>query len=456
MICYVCDKDSWHPVMVQQGDRRVPIHTQSKVQVCKECGNACHEVDPKREEQVREYYRKEYRPAPNISNLITTTHKQNYISAFLSEFLRERKGTRMKIADVGCATGYLLGFFKRMGHLVTGCEYTIPYRRMAEHYYGVPVTEELETKHRYDLITIYHVLEHMIEPDKKLIHYASLLAEGGRILVSTPEWFGDLEENSGGPIKSFDHLYHKDHINLFSRTSLRNLFRKCGLWVEKEEYRQYGQTYFLRKAKEGEIPANWMIKENWVEVEREMLKDKKAIELHLAGNYKDAIEVKTRFPEAWLGMALAKAAKDPGRQAELFAEAEKAMPDNIRLRAAKSQWLYQQGKLAEALVEMGRIVEFRPNEDMFMYMGFACSQLGRIPEAVGYFETAMAMDPRKWQECQNWILKLVCSLPAWDERALAEAKEVLLGNALSRGDLKVELKEVLSGIEDEKAPAKAN
>ena len=443
MLCYVCSKDEWKKVIVNLDGKERPIHSEGTVQICKNCGNACHEVDSKQEEKVKEYYRKDYRPAPNISNLITTTHKMRYIDIFLRDFLEEatKANKRMKIADVGCATGYLLGYFKRMGHLATGCEYTIPYRRMAEHYYGVPVSEELETKHRYDLIVIYHVLEHMIEPDKKLAHYASLLAEGGRMMIATPEWFKTLEEDSGGPMEGFDHLYHKNHINLFSRQSLQNLFRKAGLFVVKEDYEQYGQTYLLRKAKDGEIIKDWLVKENWVDVEREMLRDFKAIHLYLSGRLKEALDVKKNFPEAWMALIGGASAKDPGRQATLFAEANAALGDNKRYKIFKGRWHYQRNEFAEALGLFREATEVCPNEDIFMFMGYAHAQLGDRVQAIQYFEQAQAMDPRKWQEAQSWILKIICDTPAWDERAMAQAKEILFKNALQEGQIKVEMKD---------------
>ena len=305
MICYVCSSDKWHVVTVAGPDGiRVPVHSKSKIQICKDCGTACHEVDPKQEEKVKEYYRKEYRPAPGIANLITTTHKTNYVRVFLRDFLESKKGTRMKVADVGCATGYLLNFFRQMGHLATGCEYTVTFRRMAEHYYGIPTTEELETKHRYDFISIYHVMEHMVEPDKKLAHYASLLADGGHMLISTPEWFDTLEEASGTPTRDFEHWFHKDHINLFSATSLQNIFRKVGLSMVKEDHLQYGQTYLLKKSDAGPAPKDWLLRESWPDIERKMLAARTAIGLFAAGKWREALDIErlaVEFDVPYLG-----------------------------------------------------------------------------------------------------------------------------------------------------------
>lgn len=445
MRCYVCDASDWNKVMYNGK----PIHSQATTQVCKSCGVACHEVDVSKEKEVLEFYRKEYRPAPNVNNLLTTARKRSYIQVFLHDFLLANRNRQMKVGDVGCATGYLPGFFKQLGHLATGCEYTLTYRRTAEHYYGIPTTEELETKHKYDLITIYHVLEHMMEPDKKLEHYASLLADGGHMLVATPEWFNQLEEGSGTPSESWEHLYHKNHINLFSRQAIRNLFHKVGLQVVKQDYEQYGQTYLLKKSSNSR-PEDWLVRENWNEVEREMLRDYRALELFMAGKPKEALEVKKKFPEAWMSMIFGKAAKDPGRQQELMDEAEQYVGGNRRFLIAKGQWQYQRGDMKGAIDSFSKIVSLKPNEEIFMYLGYAHAQTGNMQEAIRCFQAACEIDPRKWVEAQTWILKLVSEAPMWEERAMAQAKEILFKGALEKGEIKPKLE-----VFPEQEPAKS-
>ena len=89
MKCYICDTEDWHKITIPgDGGTRIPIHSKGCLQICKQCGNSCFDVDSTQEEKVKEYYRKDYRPAPNISNLITTTHKVNYVRVFLTDLLK--------------------------------------------------------------------------------------------------------------------------------------------------------------------------------------------------------------------------------------------------------------------------------------------------------------------------------------------------------------------------------
>lgn len=418
MKCYICDSENWHAVTINKDGVEVPIHSEMKLQVCKVCGNACHEIVVESEEKMREFYRKDYRPAPTVLNLLTTTHKQNYISAFLRDYLKDKKN--MITGDVGCATGYLPAFFRKLGHRATGCEYTLTYRRFAEHYYGIPITEELEAKHKYNLITIYHVLEHMMEPDKKLKQYVDMLADDGNIFASTPQWLNNLEEASGTSVESFDHLFHKNHINIFTGRSLQNLFAKAGLEVVKEDHAVYGQTYLLKKA--GEVkPA--IVFENWEEVVEKMRTQYRAIELFQKKQHKEAIAIYPSFPEAWLNRIFVEASKDVDKQVDLFAAAEAACPGNLRVKRAKATWLYQNGKLGEALKHYQEICEIKPNEDDFMFMGYCLAQMGHHQQAIEVFIAASNMDPRKWQEAQNWACAEASKLQTWDERAVAGLKE---------------------------------
>ena len=425
MRCFVCDTKDWHVVTVDRGHGPEPIHSKSKIQICKSCGCAAHEVDVTQEEKIKDFYRKEYRPKPNITNLITTTHKINYIRVFMHDYLQANKGKQLIIGDVGAATGYALNFFKSLGHKVTGSELTLTYRRMSEHYYNIPLAEELETKHKYDLIVIYHVLEHLMEPDKKLAHYASLLNEDGKMLIATPEWFNYLEDGSGLAANSFEALFHKNHINLFSSNSIQNVFRKSGMKVLKEDHAQYGQTYLLEKNNGERDKTQWLTKEEWSDVNRMMLCHENAIRLHVAGKHREAVDLVPKFPEGWLAQIFGANSKDIAKQTDIFEVADKYVGNNPRFVTARGQWHYQQGRMEKAIVDLQRIIALKPAEDLYMFLGYAYAQSGKPTEAMQAFSIACAMDPRKWAEAQGWMLNIASDIPTWDERLLAEASSKL-------------------------------
>ena len=413
MKCAICDGDQFH---------KTDFHKESAVVICKNCGYVCHWRDPKEEEKILEHYRKDYRANkyPQFGNIITTENKKNYISIFLKDFIAGKKG--LVFGDVGAATGYLCHAMKQIGHNVTGSEYTTYFRRFSEHYYGIPLTEELETKHKYDLISLYHVLEHMVEPDKKLAHYVSLLKDDGHMLISCPEWFWQLEESAGLPINRFEDLFHKDHIDIFSRQSLKNLFNKVGLEIVKEDFFQYGQSYLVKKGKPTAI-----VKENWEQRLHELFKIKRSIELlKTEKNAKEAIKEWYAYPEAHLHLIGNEYIKDRYKQEDYFKTLLEKHPPNKNLITAYAGWLYGGQQYKEALDEFLQIIQKVPTADLLIYTGFCYDFLGQHKEAMRYFDWASKVNPVKWAECFEFLSKAACSMPAWDERAKEELKEQLL------------------------------
>jgi SAM-dependent methyltransferase len=74
---------------------------------------------------------------------------------------------------------------------------------------------------RFDLVTSHYVLEHVADPVGALRTLASLLAPGGRVFFSIPDW----TQNTGD-------LLVADHINHFTAASIRRLAREAGLAID--------------------------------------------------------------------------------------------------------------------------------------------------------------------------------------------------------------------------------
>lgn len=425
MKCYGCGAENWFSFNTP--DQK--FHSERELLCCLSCGNVSFRVEPQSEAAMKEYYRKEYRAEPDYRNLLTTTNKQNYVRIFLTEWLKGKE--KLVTCDVGCATGYLPAWLRSMGHIATGCEYTRAYRRFSEHFYGIPLTEEIREDLRYDLITIYHVLEHMTEPDKKLVKYRELLRPGGRMLVSTPYWYETIEEGSGPEVTTFEHLWHKDHINVFSVKSLKRLFAKCGLVIEQEDLFVYGQSYLLRALEPGEKPVDTApLQENPQEMIELTHRAKKAIELFQQKKFMDATKLWPKFPDAWIHLIFNVHGKDPDRQLDLLNEVKAIMPKNVRILTALSGWHYQRGEYKEASAIFEFFIGAKPDADKMMFMGFCLSLTGNHREAMAYFKTAGEYNPQKWTEAMNWLCAEACKMPTWDERAIATITESVAEKAL--------------------------
>ena len=100
----------------------------------------------------------------------------------------ERLRTGRDLLDVGCHAGFFLGFARDRGWRVAGVE---PSRWAAEHaraqgfeVFNGPV-EAYETERRFDVVTLWDVLEHLVDPVSVLRHIRRLLKPDGLLVFAT-------------------------------------------------------------------------------------------------------------------------------------------------------------------------------------------------------------------------------------------------------------------------------
>lgn len=144
---------------------------------------------------------------------------------------RQQKGT---LLDVGCGTGYFLETCQKAGWKVEGFEPDKNARKQAENRISHPIQEDLFsknlTKNTFDVITLWHVLEHVHTLDETLIHLKSLLKKEGLLVIAVP----NLESYDAQVFQEYwaaydvpRHLYH------FSQETLKTLMQKYQLEVKE-------------------------------------------------------------------------------------------------------------------------------------------------------------------------------------------------------------------------------
>ncbi|MCX6641029.1 MAG: class I SAM-dependent methyltransferase [bacterium] len=134
------------------------------------------------------------------------------------------------LLDVGCGTGEFLCAMKASGWMVQGIELDREAARIASESgcqvrVGDPA-DQLEIDERFELITLWHSLEHLPRLQKTAARMAAVLKPGGRIAIALPNPFS-LEARIYGPFwVAWDaprHLYH------FRRDDLAALLEPLGL-----------------------------------------------------------------------------------------------------------------------------------------------------------------------------------------------------------------------------------
>lgn len=139
-----------------------------------------------------------------------------------------------RILDVGCATGGFLAEASAAGWQCTGVELSADAAQVGREQFGLNVivgdihSPDLHVG-SFDVLTMWHVLEHLIDPVAALRRARDLLAAGGYLFIELPNW-GSL----GRIVKGlrWAQLKPPEHINFFTPKSLALACRSAGFTVE--------------------------------------------------------------------------------------------------------------------------------------------------------------------------------------------------------------------------------
>lgn len=141
---------------------------------------------------------------------------------------------KARVLDVGCGTGYFLLKCVEKGWLVKGIENnknarnTLPPEISKHVYEGFePLKQQSE---KFDIITMWHSLEHLYDLTSAISDLKSLLRPNGTIIVACPNH------------KSFDAVFYKEnwaaydaprHLWHFDKKSMRDLFLTHRVFLKK-------------------------------------------------------------------------------------------------------------------------------------------------------------------------------------------------------------------------------
>jgi len=146
--------------------------------------------------------------------------------------LVEKSKSPGEILDFGCGTGEFLSVMKKNQWTVTGVEPSGNARARAEEKTGEKIYSSLSelSQTPHDVITLWHVLEHVSDLRSTLTQLKGLLKKDGIIFIAVPNY----ESPDAGQYKNFwagydvpRHLWHFSKESM-SRLITRNGFRLIG------------------------------------------------------------------------------------------------------------------------------------------------------------------------------------------------------------------------------------
>jgi 2-polyprenyl-3-methyl-5-hydroxy-6-metoxy-1,4-benzoquinol methylase len=150
----------------------------------------------------------------------TLQSKTNWIES-------EKKGNK-ELLDVGCGNGHFLAAAKEKGWNINGVELDPETAARAANLTGLsiaPSLKEIDPEKEFQVITLWHVLEHVYELDEYFQFFKSRLAQDGKLLLALPN------------PASFDATYFKQywaaydvprHIYHFTPATIAALAQKYG------------------------------------------------------------------------------------------------------------------------------------------------------------------------------------------------------------------------------------
>ena len=138
----------------------------------------------------------------------------------------------ISLLDIGCGVGDFLLYAKEKGCNITGIEPSEDARKIAEKKLECKILspEELQNipDNSFDIITMWHVLEHVADLKTEIYHLQRILKKDGKLVLALPNY------------KSYDAEYYKDkwaaydvprHLSHFSQTSIKNIFKETNLQI---------------------------------------------------------------------------------------------------------------------------------------------------------------------------------------------------------------------------------
>ena len=147
--------------------------------------------------------------------------------ALINSFKTDSKS----ILDIGAGTGDFLKVCVSNRWKVLGVEPSADARKIAKEN-GFVLNEKLEQieNQKFDVITLWHVLEHVEQLSDYITKIKSLLKENGRLIVAVPNYKSDDAKHYKEYWAAFDvprHLWH------FSQKAIHKIFSEESMIVEK-------------------------------------------------------------------------------------------------------------------------------------------------------------------------------------------------------------------------------
>lgn len=209
-----------------------------KIYECEQCG-LLYTLPRPEKDKIGAYYKSEdyYSHQENKKGLIPKIYEAVKAVNLKAKYKMATEGLNTgSVLDIGCGVGDFLHTMEQKGWSTTGIEPSedakaIAQKRMKANILAPEQIEKLDDE-SFNLITMWHVLEHVDDLKTEINHLHRILKKGGKLVLALPNY------------QSFDAQHYKEfwaaydvprHLNHFSQKSISNIFSHSGLNLIKTE-----------------------------------------------------------------------------------------------------------------------------------------------------------------------------------------------------------------------------
>jgi ubiquinone/menaquinone biosynthesis C-methylase UbiE len=243
IVCYNCGVDDYRFLLIGEDDLTGKEGNFQYV-TCNNCGLVFH--NPRiHMSQIKSFYDSEYIAHRKKTNWVILTplyewamnkhdrDKEKLVSKYVN------LNSDSDVLDVGCAVGtFLLHLKKKHQCKISGVDFKegldYPGFDQIEFYNGLFYEQNMKTN-RYDLITMWHFLEHDYDPNKSLQMAGEVLKKDGKLIIEVPRFDSFTSRLFK---EKWPGVQAPQHTALYSKKTLQQMVEKNGYRIV--EYLPYG------------------------------------------------------------------------------------------------------------------------------------------------------------------------------------------------------------------------
>ena len=227
-----------------------------RVYKCSGCGLGTLDPRPDKDEldklYAESYFQSHYDdllPFPS-AEMTKRLKQEKHRLRFFSKFKKNGK-----VLDIGCGRGYFLLACRNAGYEVEGIDISADAARYVSTELKIPVhvgeVDQIELAYEFfDVITLWHSLEHTADPDAYMQKARKWLKKDGILVIDVPNYEGYDALKTWDNWQGWSIPYHFYH---FTKKSLTYLLGKHGFTVIREKH--YLSEYLKQKLQDAFVPS---------------------------------------------------------------------------------------------------------------------------------------------------------------------------------------------------------